>query len=121
MVPAARIYPQTTPADPVWPFIKLGPPVTLRLRAACTNGGMVSMDVHAFARARSEGGQVVETAEDFAGRIGGAIETALADQRVTLDDGEVIRLSLSDMRLFQDREAGAFHYFAQVNARVLAA
>jgi hypothetical protein len=76
--------------------------------------------VHAFARARLNGGLVAETGEDHAGRIGEAIETALADTNLTLSDGSNARIVLSDLNLMQDDEPGAFHYIAQVNARVLA-
>lgn len=120
LVPAARWYPQAAPRDPAWPFAKLGPPTTLRLRATGVNGGTVSFDVHAFARARESGGQEVETAEDHCGRIGAHIERVLADNRITLDGGEIVKLSLSDMRLLQDEDPAAFHYLCQVNARVLA-
>lgn len=120
LVPAASIYPQAA-GEPAWPFIKLGPTGTLRLRAACVNGGLVSVDVHAFARARLSGGQVVETAEDHASRIGAAIETALADNRIALEGGGTANIELGDIRLLQDQEPDAFHWFAQLNARVLAA
>jgi hypothetical protein len=90
------------------------------LRAACVNGGLVSVDVHAFARARVSGGQVVETAEDHASRIGAAIEAALADNRITLEGGPTANIELGDIRLLQDQEPDAFHWFAQLNARVLA-
>lgn len=109
------------PGEPAWPFIALRAPVTRRLRAACVNGGLVSWDIHAFARARQSGGADVETAEDHAGRIGGAIERALADNRIVLDDDSICRIEMGDMRLLEDEEPGAFHYFAQVNCRVLAA
>ncbi|UAB76960.1 DUF3168 domain-containing protein [Erythrobacter sp. SCSIO 43205] len=121
LVSAASIYPQAVPNEPTWPFIKLGPTGTLRLRAAKVNGGTVSLDVHAFARDRQVDGQTVETAEDHASRIGAAIETALADNHLTLDGGEDARIELSDIRLMQDQEPDAFHWFAQLNARVLAA
>lgn len=120
LVPADSIYPQAIPSEPTWPFIKLGPTGTLRLRAACVNGGLVSVDVHAFARARVSGGQVVETAEDHASRIGAAIEAALADNRITLEGGPTANIELGDIRLLQDQEPDAFHWFAQLNARVLA-
>lgn len=121
LVPAASIYPQAVPDEPAWPFVKLGPTGTLRLRAACVNGGTVRVDVHAFARARESGGAVVETAEDHASRIGAAIEAALADNRITLETGAIARVRLSDYQLMQDEEPDAFHWFAQLNARVLAA
>lgn len=118
-VPAARIYRQAT-TNPTWPFIKLGPPTTLRLRSAQVDGGTVSIDVHAFARARESGGQVVEHAEDHADRIGTLIEAALSDRRVTLGTGEVLLIEMADNQLMQDREPEAFHWMAQFNVRVLA-
>lgn len=123
LVPAASMFGQAIPAsvgEPEWPFIKLGPTGTLRLRAARVNGGTVSVDVHAFARDRQVGGVTVETAEDHASRIGDAIETALADQHLVLDGNEDAAISLSDIRLMQDQEPDAFHWLAQLNARVLA-
>lgn len=117
-VPATSIQPRT---EPRWPFIKLATPTTQRLRAACVNGGLVTWDIHAFARARKEGKAVVEYADDHAGRIGGLIEAALSDRRVALEGGMTGHISLSDMRLLEDGSPEAFHYFAQVNVRVLAA
>ena len=124
LVPAASIYPQAVPNEPAWPFIKFGPSTTQRLKASCVNGGLVALDVHAFARARVSAGQVVETAEDHASAIGAAIEAALADNRLTLEGdapAPIARIELSDIRLLQDGEPDAFHWFAQLNARVLAA
>ena len=78
------------------------------------------MDVHAFAYARKSGAQTVETAEDHASRIGERIEAALNDNRIELDTGITARIRLSDMQLLQDDEPEAFHYLAQITARVLA-
>ena len=119
IVPAARIYGQSTPAQPVWPFIKLGPPQTLPRRAACMPfSGTVIFDVHAFAKPRLNGtGGVAETAEDYASGIGAAIESALDSTRLALTGGGSARLRLTEMRLLQDAdEADAYHYFAQVTA-----
>lgn len=104
---------------PVWPFIALRSPRTTRLKAAGLNGGEIAVDLHAFARGvYDEAGALTETAEDHAGRIGGLIEAALADARFEFE-GATVRLALSDMRLLQDGEDDAYHYFAQVNVRVL--
>lgn len=120
LVPAASIYPQAA-GQPTWPFIKLGPTGTLKLRAACVRGGLVSVDVHAFARSRKMGGAVIETAEDHASRIGAEIERLLDGVNITLEGGAKAKLDLGDIRLLQDQEPDAFHWFAQINARVLAA
>lgn len=120
LVPAARIFPQGAPGEPTWPFVRLGGTITQPWKAANTAGGNVTIDIHAFARARESGGQVAETAEDHAGRIGAAIETALADNRLALESSAAAHISLSDLRLMSDEEPESFHWFAQVNARVLA-
>jgi hypothetical protein len=100
----------------------LGGPQTLPIRAAGVPfGGAIAFDVHAFVKPRLSGGAMVETAEDFAGRIGAAIEAALDSARLSLEGGGTAQLRLTDMRLLQDAdEADAYHYFAQVNARCIA-
>jgi hypothetical protein len=117
LVPTARINP---PGVPVWPFIVLRSPVTLPLRASCLRGGLVTWDVHAFAGPRLSAGAVVETAEDHAGSIGAAIEAALADNRIALEGGATAHIRLSDIRLLQDGDPDHYHWFCQINARVLA-
>ena len=122
LVPVASIYGQTVPAGPAWPFIKLGVPQTLPLTATCLNGAIVNIPIDAFARQREQGGVPVETAEDYASRIGAAIETALhlKGETVTVD-GQLVRLSytMTDMRLFPDgEEADAFHYSGLIRAKV---
>jgi hypothetical protein len=118
LVPSGSINP---PGTPTWPFIVLRAPVTQRLKAACVNGGQGSWDVHAFAGPRMSGSAVVETAEDHAGSIGAAIETALADNWLDLPGGAKVRIRLSDIRLLQDGDPDHYHWFAQVNWRVLSA
>lgn len=120
IVPAARIYSQRVPAVPVWPFIKQGPTQSLPVRASCTRGAVVAFTIHAFAKPRLSGTSEVETAEDYASRIGGAIETALDGTRTTFTGG-TIRFRLTEMQLLQDAgEADSYHYFAVVSARVMA-
>lgn len=120
IVPAAQIHSQRVPAVPVWPFIKQGPTQSLPVRASGTRGAVVAFTVHAFAKPRMSAGNEVETAEDYASRIGGAIETALDCARVAFTGG-TIRFRLTEMQLLQDAgEADSFHYFAVVSARIMA-
>lgn len=122
LVPATSIYGQTTLSEPGWPFIKLGAAfVAERIRLPQqVQGAMVAFSVHAFARHRESGGQLAEFAEDHAGRIGAAIEAALADNNVAVTGG-TMHVELSDANLQQDEEPDAFHYFAQVNCRMMVA
>lgn len=93
----------------------MGPTQSLPIRAACTVGATVSFSVHAFAKAVP-----TETAEDYASRIGAAIETALDSTARDIAGGRV-RFRLNEMQLLQDAgEADAHHYFAVVSARVIA-
>ena len=122
LVPAASIFGQSPPAEPDWPFIKTGSPQTLPLKAACIDGGVVNFGLHAFSRGRrNEAGALVENAEDHAGRIGAAIETAIDGSRSMLVGVGTVRYTLADMLLLVDgAEPGAFHYTCTVRARVLA-
>jgi hypothetical protein len=120
IVPASSIYSQHVKDAPAWPFIKFGPTQELPLRASCLNGADISFSVHCFAKPRLAGAQVVETAEDYASRIGAAICGAL-DSRQYPFTGGTVRFRLSDRRLMVDGgEASAFHYYAVVNARIMA-
>lgn len=118
LVPAASIAPT---GEPAWPHIQIESPRTLRIRASCVRGAQVSFDVHAFARARIVAGVEVETGYDHASRIGGAIETAFADQRLTLEGGAIARISFSDTQMIRDGQPDDWHWFAQINCRVLSA
>ncbi|MES2904628.1 MAG: DUF3168 domain-containing protein [Pseudomonadota bacterium] len=118
LVPAASINPL---GEPQWPFIVLRSPVTQRLRATGVVGGVVSWDVHAFAGPLLIDGAMTQTAEDHAGLIGAAIETALADNRIALTTGGNFRVRLGDMRLLPDDTPAAYHWFAQCDCRVITA
>jgi hypothetical protein len=117
LVPADSINPD---GEAPWPLIRLRAPTTRQLKAACVSGGLVTWDIHAFAGPRKVAGAEVETAEDHAGSIGEAIERVLADQWIDLEGGSRARLRLSDIRLLEDGDTDRYHWFAQVNARVLA-
>jgi hypothetical protein len=54
-------------------------------------------------------------------RIGAAIEAAIGDRWLDIEGGGRARIRLSDIRLAEDGDQDHYHYFAQINARVLAA
>ena len=121
LVPAASISPDGTAE---WPFMLVASPRTLRLRASCVRGASVSFDVHAFAGPRydtpdSETQQVVEIGYDHISRIGSAIETVFADNNLTLESGANCRIRFSDMQLLPDEKPDHWHWFSQLNCRVL--
>jgi len=55
-VPSTRVYPQETPPDPVWPFVKYGLPNSTPFVASCLDGANVDFSVHAFAASDATGG-----------------------------------------------------------------
>ena len=110
--------------EPVWPFVTTENYRTQPFEATCVRGGRVTGDLHGFAGPRKNGttaaAQVVEYARDHAGRIGGALQRALHLSRLDLEGGGNAKIRLSDIRLISDGSSQAFHWFAQINARVLA-
>lgn len=124
LVPKDQIHGQA-PAIAVGPvFIKLGQPQTLPIKASCLDGATVTLPLSAFAKARMQGGVIVETAEDYASRIGAAIEQTLDDRGLNLTvDGQPVRLTfrIADMLLRQDLdEASIFQYACTVRCRIIA-
>lgn len=112
------------PGVVAWPFITLGPPQVLPIKATCVDGGAVNTPISGFAKSRMSGNVKVETAEDHASRLGAAIERALDDSGENiLVDGKPARVThrLADMRLLMDgQEPDAFHYSATVRTRIIA-
>jgi hypothetical protein len=121
IVPRAQIYPKTTPAAPAWPFVRYGASTAIPITAVCVNGEDVAFTIHAFAKPRLSGGTMVETAEDHAERIAGAIKGALHRTRiVTLSDVN-IRIRMTSKQVIQDgAEADAYHAIVQFRGKVLA-
>lgn len=125
IVPAASIYGQAPAAEPVWPFIKLGPIQELPRRASCLNGADVNFGIHAFSRGRWTAPvpprQLLEIAEDHASRIGTAIKATLDRGASDLPGVGRVRYLLADRNLMVDAgEPDAFHWYATVQARVIA-
>lgn len=121
LVPAARIYPQASPVPtPTWPFIIYGSPSGLPIRAACVNGTEVTVALHSFAKARMVGTSMVETAEDYASRIGAAVVRALDGKRPALPSGGYLTILFTGSQLLIDGgETDAFHHVANFRCRAI--
>jgi Protein of unknown function (DUF3168) len=114
LVPATSIYPQSTPDDISWPFIKTGAVQSVPIRASCIEGSSVVMSIHAFSK-----GSPAVTAETSAAQIGGAIRQCL-DKSSAAISGGTMRIRISDEQLLVDgAEIGSFHYFCVANARCI--
>ena len=121
LVAPANMHPQTVPANPTWPFTRMGAPSGQPLTAACVDGNDMIFAVHAFAKPRTDGGTVVETAEDHCARIGAFVASALDRKVLDLDGGLRARVRWTGCQLMQDgAEADAYHSVQNFRVRVLA-
>ncbi len=120
LVPADSIFGQRVAGEPAWPFIRLGPPLSLSFRQSCRSGVEASLDVHVFAKDRYEDGDLIETGEEFAERIGKEVQDLLHEANIPLEDRSNARLRLSNVQNMPDESPDSFHWFAQCNARILA-
>jgi hypothetical protein len=121
LVPAERIYTQVVASPaPAWPFVRYGAPTGVPIRQACVDGLEVSVAMHTFAKAREQSGAIVETAEDFAQRIGAAVVRALDGKRPALPGGGYARILFANSLLLMDgAEEDAFHHVANFRVRAI--
>lgn len=89
LVPKAQIHPQSPPKTPLWPFIRWGSASSIPVVGTCLDGQEITVAVHAFAKARTDGTSVVETAEDFASRIGALIAKTLDRRKADVTGGRL--------------------------------
>lgn len=113
LVPKDNIAPD---GRPEWPIVLIEAPRALPRRMSCAKGADVSFDVHAFARLTG-----TMTGYDHISAIGEQVETAFAPNVLTLEDGSQCRLSFSDVRILKDQDPDDWHWFGQLNCRVLKA
>lgn len=119
LIPAARIYPVTTPANPIYPFIRYGTSIVAPFRASGLASSAITVAIHAFTKdLTNASGAVTMTAEDAAAKMADAIGGALDDATLPLEDGiHKARVTWTGTNLLQDpSEASAWH--AVVNLRV---
>lgn len=114
LVPATRVYPLQRPAQPVWPFVAWGAPITEPFEASCLDGAQITFAVHCFAETTATQG-----GEDIADEICSAIVGALAGASLALDEG-VALFTVTGVQVIQDdRDANSFHGFVSFRATVV--
>lgn len=116
IVAAKGIYPQQTPANVEWPFIRLGAITATPLRVQCSDGSDVIGTVHCFTKASS----VAPDPEAAASLINAHVARIL-DQIDNYDlGGAELSVHVTQAQVIQDTaEAGAFHGFVSYEGRVL--
>lgn len=122
LVPAANMYPSTTPTLPPWPFSRMDGFQSTAIDLSCVSGATVTFLLHAFAKPKMQGAVMLDTAEDQASRIATAFKLALHNRRVPVEGGAKARLRVLSVRLLRDGdEESAYHAILSMEARVLAA
>jgi hypothetical protein len=109
LVARKDIYGQTVKADHGWPFVRSGAPNSTPIRASCVDGGVWTVAMHAFAKDRMTGTKAVETAEDYAGRVGAAVAAALDKQVIIMPRGRATIRWTGSQLLMDPEEPGCFH------------
>lgn len=99
-----------------WPIIMVEAPRALPRRMTCAIGADVAFDVHAFAGPKPD-----LTGYDHISAIGEQIENVFAPNNLVLEDGSHCKLSFSDIRILKDGDPDHWHWFGQLNCRVLKA
>jgi hypothetical protein len=121
MVATRDIYGQTVKADHGWPFVRSGAPNSVPIRASCVDGGEWTIAMHAFAKDRLTGKKAVETAEDYAARVGAAVAAALDTQVIILPRGRAVIRWTGSQLLMDPEEPGCFHSIQNFVVRALTA
>jgi hypothetical protein len=120
LVAASSIFPQTVPASPAYPHIRMGAPSIFPLKAACVDGTTGIFSVHAFSRGIDTGGALSMTGEDHAGNIGDAIAGALDGQVLEMDSGTMLHVRWTGSQLMRDgAEADVYHAVVNFSLRTL--
>lgn len=120
-IPKARIFGQTVIANATYPYFRLGSPSAVPLRAACVDGSVTIFAGHVFALPRKEAGAIVETAEDYAARLGALMANALDGAVLALPNGRARVVWTGDQLLQDPSEADCFHHVSNFRVRALTA
>ena len=112
-VPLDRIYAMSPPANPVWPFIRYGSPITGGFEATCWNGSTTRVTIHAFAETKT-----IYAGEDRALDIAAAIVNAMGS--FAPDNLGVIECEWLQTRCIQeDGEADRWHSITEFDVTVI--
>ena len=111
LVPATRIYNVEAPATPVWPWILVGPPTETSDNRSCTDGSLLSVVVHGFAKGPGE--------LAMAG-IANAVKRALDGKTYSRLAGTVaVDVQFSQTQIIRDSaEASAYHSISRFEVAV---
>lgn len=111
IIPEARIYKSQTPADAVWPFIRLGVMINTPMRTDGQPGGEITGAVHCFTKGGDDPEKLAMQINAHVVRILDAID-ALA-----LEDDAQMSIHVTQSQVIEDgAEAAAFHGIVSIAA-----
>lgn len=112
IVPISRIYGMQAPANPVYPFIRYGFPITGGFEATCWDGSTTRVTIHAFAETTASG-----AGEFIVSDIASLIVDAMGNFNPSTIN--VIDCEFLQTRIMQDGdEADRFHAITEFSITV---
>lgn len=113
IVTVARIYPQTVPATPVFPFVKLGAPIATPQFIDGNDGTQYSAAVHCFTK-KATG---VPDPEVQAMQVNAEVVRIMeAMEGISIGDGLTLDVFPRQVQVMQDEDADAYHGFVTFDA-----
>lgn len=113
IVAAARIYPQTVPATVVFPFVKLGAPITTPQFIDGGNGTQYSAAVHVFTKKAD----TVPDPEAQAMQVNAEIVRVLEGMEgISIGDSLTLDVIPRQAQVMQDGDADSYHGFVTFDA-----
>jgi len=120
IVTAARIYPQTVPATLVFPFVKMGAPITTPQFIDGNNGSSFSAAVHCFTKKKISSPAApsdVLDPEAQAMQVNSHVVRVLdAMEGIDIGDGLTLDVFPRQAQVMQDDDADAYHGFVTFDA-----
>lgn len=126
LVPADSIYPPQRPANPVWPFVGYGQPITVPFTASGLDGSSTAVAIHGYAETTGEGDATVP-GEDMCAAIMRVVVATLGGEEgaeIDLADTDcpypaTAYITWTGTQIIQDGgDAGAFHGIATFDISV---
>ena len=112
----ARVYPPEAPANPVWPFLRYGQPITTADETMGSDGAEIRVTIHTFAEGKDAAARLAKL---VAHRLDGAALVLPIDEDTGAVGGlsELVWVSTDIIR--DTDEASKWHGAVQFNAAVM--
>lgn len=113
IVVATRIYPQAQPANPTWPFIKIGAPISTPQFIDGGDGTQYSAAVHCFTKRTPANPDPEAQAMGINAEV---VRVLNAMEGIDIGDGLTLDVIPRQAQVMQDGDADSFHGFVLFDA-----